>query len=379
MDSPNDSQGQCRPLTDGDSDSAADEPQDSQGALSIENSISELADECRQSLQACIQVEILMEYEWAENSLANFRLWAAGLDVFADKDSLDERLSVDLSTRDLIKNLLILLKGLIDNCKAIASGQDIPADEDIPADDFHEESTQDGQSAISHSPPRAFSPWSTPSPTDSESETRLDDPLVNTSPLQSSKEEVEHILKQLSRLAVVILKSDSAGSTSRNLKADRLFKREDHEDLYKHLLVVVLGRGSQDGPQNYDIDPALLTPIQERLILSNLRRRNRFQYAQRQRQKESSKIENQPQVQGKTDQSSTILTATAASAFEPITPEDFQQKPGSFQSAKTKVTLTTAKIEYPHPPPLKNGVKHFQCPCCYQVLPSMFHQGVHWE
>lgn len=190
---------------------------------------------------------------------------------------------------------------------------------------------------------------------------------------------MEHILKQLSRLDVVILKSDSAGSASRNQKADRVFKREDHEDLYKHLLVVVLSRGSQDGPQSYDIDPALLTPIQERLILSNLRRRNRFQYAQKQSQQESLKIENQPEVQGKTDRSSTILTATSASAFEPITPADFQQKPGSFQSAKSKVTLTAAKIEYPRLTPLKDGVKHFQCPCCYQVLPSMFHQGVHWE
>lgn len=128
MDSPNNSRGQCRPLTDGNSDSEADEPQDSQGALSTENSISELADECRQSLQACIQVEILMEYEWAENNLANFRLWAAGLDVFAGKESLDERLSVDLSTRDLIKNLLILLKGLIDNCKALGEFRHITLD-----------------------------------------------------------------------------------------------------------------------------------------------------------------------------------------------------------------------------------------------------------
>lgn len=190
---------------------------------------------------------------------------------------------------------------------------------------------------------------------------------------------MEHILKQLSRLDVVILKSDSAGSASRNQKADRLFKREDHEDLYKHLLVVVLGRGGQDGPQSYDIDPALLTPIQERLILSNLRRRNRFQYAQRQHQQEGLKIDNQPQLQGKTDESSTILIATSASAFEPITPEDFQRKPASSQLSRTKVTLTTAKIEYPRLSPLKSDVKQFQCPCCYQVLPSMFHQGVHWE
>lgn len=46
------------------------------------------------------------------------------------------------------------------------------------------------------------------------------------------------------------------------LKADRLLKKEDHEDLYKHLIVVVLGRGSQDGRQNYDIDPMLLSPNQ---------------------------------------------------------------------------------------------------------------------
>ncbi|KAM6486263.1 hypothetical protein HDV62DRAFT_403571 [Trichoderma sp. SZMC 28011] len=357
MDSPNDSRGQCRPLTDGSSDSEADEPQDSQGALSTENSISELADECRQSLQACIQVETLMEYEWAENSLANFRLWAAGLGVFADKDSLDERLSVDPFTRNVVKSLLILLKGLIDNCKAIASGQDIPADDfhedDFHEDDFHEESTQDGQSAIPQSPPRGFSPWSTPSPTNSESETGSDDPLVNTSPLQSSKEEVEHILKQLSRLDVVILKSDSAGSASRNQKADQLFKREDHEDLYKHLTVVVLGRGGQDGPQSYDIDPALLTPIQERLILSNLRRRNRFQYAQIHYKKlavdtfsRQREVLGSQSTQDKTDQSSTILATTSVSAFEPTTPEDFQRKPGSSQLAKTKVTLTTAGIEY---------------------------------
>lgn len=128
MDSPNDSRGQCRPLTDGDSDSAADEPQDSQGALSTENSISELADECRQSLQACIQFETLMEYEWAENSLANFRFWAAGLGVFAGNDSLDERLSVDLHTRNLIKNLLILLKDPIDNCKALGEFRHIALD-----------------------------------------------------------------------------------------------------------------------------------------------------------------------------------------------------------------------------------------------------------
>lgn len=128
MDAPNDSRGQCRPLTDGDSDSAADEPQASQGALFTENSISELADECRQSLQACIQVETLMEDEWAENSLANFRLWAAGLGIFAGKDSLDERLSVDLLTRNVVKGLLILLKGLIDNCKALGEFRHITLD-----------------------------------------------------------------------------------------------------------------------------------------------------------------------------------------------------------------------------------------------------------
>ncbi|KKP00179.1 hypothetical protein THAR02_07703 [Trichoderma harzianum] len=352
-----------------------------------------------------------MESEWAENSLANFRLWAAGLGVFAGgKASLDKRLSVDSLTGNLIKNLLILLKGLIDNCEALASGRL----QDITDDDFSEQDTQEEQLEIAQSPPGAFSPWSTSSSTDYESEIESDFPLVNDSPLQTSKKEVEQILEELSRLAVAIRKS---GNASRNQKADRLFKREDHEDFYKHLIVVVLGRGSQYGRQTYDIDPGLLSPIQERLILSNLRRRNRFQYAQthskklavdaasrqrevlgsqgtsailakdgiergedsEQQEQKSLTIEKQPQVQDKTDRRSTILTATSASAFEPITPAEFQRKPVSSQIAKTKVTLTTAKIEYPRPPPLKDGVEHFQCPCCYQVLPSMFHQGVQWK
>lgn len=118
MDSPNDSQVQCQPLTDG--NSAVDVPQTSWSMLSTRRPISELADECRYRLEDCIYIETLMEQEWAADRLAEFTSWAAGRGVFASgKDSLDERLSANLVVKGLIKNLLIILTFSIDECKEL--------------------------------------------------------------------------------------------------------------------------------------------------------------------------------------------------------------------------------------------------------------------
>lgn len=119
MDSPDDFQVQYPPLADGNSDSVADRPQAFRGVL-FTLSISELADECRQSLQDCIQVETLMEHEWAADRLAEFTSWAADFGAFASgKDSLDEKLSADRVMRGLYRNTLILLKISVERCKEI--------------------------------------------------------------------------------------------------------------------------------------------------------------------------------------------------------------------------------------------------------------------
>lgn len=59
-----------------------------------------------------------MHHEWAENRLAEFKLWADGVGAFAsDRASLDMRLAMELETHSLILNLLILLEGCIEACK----------------------------------------------------------------------------------------------------------------------------------------------------------------------------------------------------------------------------------------------------------------------
>jgi hypothetical protein len=58
-----------------------------------------------------------MQYEWAENRLAEFNLWAAGTGAFAsEKASLDSRLALEWETKNLIVGILISLLGCIERC-----------------------------------------------------------------------------------------------------------------------------------------------------------------------------------------------------------------------------------------------------------------------
>lgn len=285
--------------------------------------------------------------------------------------------------------------------------------------ELYSRETQGGSASIgtqnaSDSIPRSFSPWSESSSTDSESikGLNLHVPLPNTSALRSAKVELEQMIDYLSRLAVAVRKS---GTTSRYQKADELFEKEDHQDLFQHLLVVVLSHGSAEGREQYDIDAKSLNAIQERLIMSNLRRRNRFQYAQRHAKKlafdasnlsnrfeahvldnlvplnsEHNKLQlaepNYTQVTGEqpiphdTEASfPTAITATTASAVGTPIETVPQQTPAQSQIVKTNITSISAKVDYPRPPRLQEGLQTFQCPCCCQTLPSMFRQGTQWK
>lgn len=266
--------------------------------------------------------------------------------------------------------------------------------------------------------PRSFSPWSDTSSTRSDSDDahpieQAGDSLPELDALQS---EVEQIIDHLARLGVAIRKS---GANTRSQKADRLFREEDHSDLFRHLAVVVLGRGSINGRQDGETNPALLSPIQQRLIRANLRRRNRFLYAQRHARKlalseaMSSAYQSSPPVfdvpafVGEfrvpeiavaqdisiTEETLEIdapaiplrmnyptpFTATSASAVgTTIQGVPSQMTPPS-QLAKTTITSTAAKILYPRPPQLRGGMKYFKCPCCCQTLPALYHERTHWK
>ncbi|KAL6851298.1 hypothetical protein ACO1O0_008426 [Amphichorda felina] len=217
-----------------------------------------------------------MEFEWAENRLDEFNLWTATTGAFAgEKASLDARLAVEWETKNLVTSILILLLG--NDLVESIGGRDDSDDEFVEALEFQDQD----QEPI----PRAFSPWSDQSSSvssldsASDAEPEEDDQQQQLpSPLQEAKAEVEQIIDHLTRLAIAIRKS---GSNSRAHKADKLFKPERHQRLRDHLNLIVLTRGTKEGRDDYGIAVDSLTNVQERLIMANLRRRNRYLYAQR--------------------------------------------------------------------------------------------------
>ncbi len=271
--------------------------------------------------------------------------------------------------------------------------------------------------------PRSFTPWSdaSSSGSDSSDEARSSADATPEADLDSAKSEVEQIIDHLSRLAIAIRKS---GSNSRAYKADRHFRPADHQELRDHLFFLILARGTREGNVGFKIESDHLTPVQERLVTANLRRRNRFLYAQRHAQKlaadgtrTKSKFALGPfgmpsamSVNDETAESrildivspksvstsqlgdappepdrlppplpyAAVMTATSASAVETRI-EAVPQRVTKSEVAKTNITSTAAKVLYPRPPRLKEGLRYFRCPCCCQTLPEMFRQDTLWK
>src|SRR6202043_3866350 len=74
-----------------------------------------------------------------------------------------------------------------------------------------------------------------------------------------------------------------SGTRSRLQKADRMLRLEDHQDFCAHLIAVMLSQGPSSAEYTFSlekIDPSKLSTVQLRLINCNLKRRNRFLYAQ---------------------------------------------------------------------------------------------------
>lgn len=252
-------------------------------------------------------------------------------------------------------------------------------------------------------PERPFSPWSddsmsNDSVSDEQPKKQLEpQPLKN--PLRENMQSIEAILNQLARIAISVRQS---GKRSRLQRADHLFNPDDYEDLTNHLSTIILARGEFSQQQ---IDPSNLDEIQLRLIYCNLKRRNRFLYAQRHSVRLNPALippttqaraveilqfhleEEQKRMSpsalktlGKAPTASinpTIRTGTSASAIS----ESFvlPQAPLPAAAVSTIVSSTTVDLKYPQPPEVKDGAHVFTCPCCCQILPVSVLEENKWK
>lgn len=233
----------------------------------------------------------------------------------------------------------------------------------------------------------------------------------------------EAILDQLARLAVAIRKS---GTSSRLQNADRTLNPEHHEDLQNHLVLILLAKPSdfedrrrkllefnaEEKPMYFDVDITQLGMVQQRLVDANLRRRNRFIYAQRHASRLAPiqvsftpEVVPDREVVNQSDQEPKIgspeigaqrpsyETKSVSAGREWLKPlldatgmtETTVSPIGTLVmvNASTPSTVmsqgssTGSKIAYPSPPKLK-GLDSFKCPCCCQTLPATLSERHQW-
>ena len=210
---------------------------------------------------------------------------------------------------------------------------------------------------------------------------------------------IEMMLDQLARIAVAVRRS---GKRSRWQKADQRIKSEEHEDLQNHLITVLLARPEFSKEQ---IEPSKLSKVQQRLIYCNLKRRNRFLYAQQ----HSKWLD--PDAAGRPSQAQAIETIGTRPPTDEEAAKEKQKKPSSeaadarinptirtgagasavsdslalpralipAPAASTVMSSTVIDIKYPSPPKIKEGARVFTCPCCCQTLPVTLSEENRWK
>ncbi|KAI8721611.1 Phosphoinositide phospholipase C [Fusarium sp. LHS14.1] len=220
---------------------------------------------------------------------------------------------------------------------------------------------------------------------------------------QSLEETLLGIESALGSLASLALAVRRTGKRSRLHKADRLFNEEEHSELKQHLECIVVLRPGERGYNSHRFKQKLkaLTPVQQRLVVANLRRRNRFLQARRhstglkRRKPDLSSISEdavnqsyqpvaspdldipipthpvveQPPKLPKNSDAPTISETSASVPESKLRYTDPGLRKPEASTPRTEVTRITATAHYPRPQLPDNSQHMFQCPCCYQTLP----------
>ncbi|KAL4985725.1 hypothetical protein BDW68DRAFT_198581 [Aspergillus falconensis] len=345
------------------------------------------AQQCIESFVQCLEVPALNEDEWAENRLADMNLWISGTGACArGRASLDSRLASRPEARDVIINLLRLLGTVIDECRMQSQIQN-PHSYSVEENSVF--SKPDGQG-------RAFSPWSDDSSSDEQTIEAHNARVMSRNPLRESMYNIESIQDQLARISVAIRRS---GRRSRLQKADQRFNPKDHQELEGHLVGMLL---IQLKGCCQERDSSKLNEVQLRLVRCNLRRRNRFLYAQQhsrsldagfvrrvnstaapiqaglaQEQMSRLELEPKPSKDGLEHANSTIVTGTSASKLS----DNFElpRRGQDASTASSMMSLTVVDLDYPRPPQVEDGMHLFRCPCCCEVLPAMMADKNRWR
>ncbi|OQE06972.1 hypothetical protein PENVUL_c015G07415 [Penicillium vulpinum] len=338
-------------------------------------SISEASQVCVERFARCVEVSTLKGNEWAENRLADLNLWISSTGACArGRASLESRLASRPEARDVVINLLELIGSMVDEYCIQMQHE--------PLDSYHDE---DSISSYDEGQPRPFSPWSDDSSSGEESTDAYDRKVPSGNLIRESMHNIESILDQLGRIGVAIRRS---GRRSRLQKADQRFDEKEHEELKGHLIAMLL---TQSKSHPLERDSTRLSEVQLRLVLCNLKRRNRFLYAQQHsrgldakddRHETHKRYKKVVGAEGDdiTEESglnlsglglkranNSIVTGTSASNVS----DSFNLQPekAAASVASSLISTTAVDLDYPRPPQIEKDAHFFRCPCCCEALP----------
>jgi hypothetical protein len=325
---------------------------------------------CFEKFQQCLQQTNGKTKIHVQTRLADLRLWADSVGAVArEKASLDYRFQHRRDDMFFIQNLLSMLEGFLKDME------------------------------------KCFLP--------AKHEADLQDIIAN----------IDSTIDTLAFIGVQIRRS---GRKSRIRKVDNSFdqNQDRYRNLRAHLTCIVLARPTEEGrPKDeskdiHSIDyfaKTKLSPIQERLIEANLRRRHRFQEAQRhsdrlkdhsgnvappvipqqfiaisttqhakqdisplQDKKIAAVIRQQSSRPGPKKEDTHTIAPTSASGLD--------SKWGGLQEKRrlgptaTRLTSTTAKMRYPRAHKLSDAEQKLaKCPCCCQAIPATELEGSRWR
>jgi hypothetical protein len=367
------------------------------------------------------------QHRWASSRLIDINLWAASMGVFAgDHNTLDQRLSHHPEARDAFMLVLRTLDATLDKIIQTSSHSVDPRETDEQSILASQESAYTSIPNFTINDTISAESRSSSSGDLSAGEATSDSD-GDYGPEQELRD-VEEIIGQLIDLGGLVKR---AGKSSRFRKADAGYKRENHAE-FEAFLRLYLFRALHDAERTGPKDtrhqmlhqavkyrrqaphessvPAeklhttteelietarkqRLSPEQVHMISMNLRRRNRINFALT--RATTSEEDAAPEAFNYERDTSVPQPRLGISARAVETPQKHPSHTRTEQSrndastldrqilqeatrytqcrhhatTSAQMTTITARIRYPKPPPLIEGMATFCCPACGQRIP----------
>jgi hypothetical protein len=329
------------------------------------------ASQCHDYMQNCLHQRLLMESDWAENILADFNLWAASFGIFSGRRAaFDDRILRDENNRLLMSNILSLLQMSVQACLKKSGTSD-----EVKVDLAWTPNPDEKLAGTRYSPAQQECAPSlsrhVPLPSQHIKVCLEDQGPSVSGGLKSAQQDVNRSFHQLIQVSDALRNN---GLKSRFWEADSVFKADDHPELKEHLVQWLQPPNSSLYQVN-NISNTCVTPIQERLIEANLKRRNRFLHSQKFSQRPTTRS---LEVVGKreTKRQENLLRHSKAAP-----PNTLHHGPKFLEKLNDKFTQLSSldshdlsllpESQYPGPPKTHDS-ESFKCPYCQMNLPSIY-------